>query len=379
MATADEKVKKQQEELAKQNNASGTESTSESLADKVQSGGTQPQATSANDVTGVKQQASTNTSSYASGFQEQLDDVMNRILNREKFSYDVNADALYNQYKDQYTNLGKQAMRDTMGQAAALTGGYGNTYALNAGQQAYNGYLSQLTDKIPELYNLAYTQYQNEGDNLKDAYSILNSREQQDYDRYQDKISQANNLSDDQRSLAQTQVNYLLQMGITPNDDLLAAAGYDQQYIDAILSTTAGTASGTSSYNPNAWLNADGSVNVKYIKKSSDWWQNYAAEHNLDPDTGALLSETPAGDTDTAATGGSGTDGKYTYKDVANLAADMQSKGATTSEIKELINGITGDSNLYETTAGSVLFVTGGAKKDAEALIKAYGGTSYGK
>ena len=379
MATADEKVKKQQEELAKQNNASGTESTSESLADKVQSGGTQPQATSANDVTGVKQQTSTNTSGYSSGFQEQLDDVMNRILNREKFSYDVNADALYNQYKDQYTNLGKQAMRDTMGQAAALTGGYGNTYALNAGQQAYNGYLSQLTDKIPELYNLAYTQYQNEGDDLKDAYSILNSREQQDYDRYQDKISQANNLSGDQRSLAQTQVNYLLQMGITPNDDLLAAAGYDQQYIDAILSTTAGTASGTSSYNPNAWLNADGSVNVKYIKKSSDWWQNYAAEHNLDPDTGALLSKTPAGDTDTAATGGSGTDGKYTYKDVANLAADMQSKGATTSEIKELINGITGDSNLYETTAGSVLFGTGGAKKDAEALIKAYGGTSYGK
>ena len=379
MATADEKVKKQQEELAKQNNASGTESTRESLADKVQSGGTQPQTTSANDVTGVKQQSTTNTSGYASGFQEQLDDVMNRILNREKFSYDVNVDALYNQYKDQYTNLGKQAMRDTMGQAAALTGGYGNTYALNAGQQAYNGYLSQLTDKIPELYNLAYTQYQNEGDDLKDAYSILNSREQQDYDRYQDKISQANNLSDDQRSLAQTQVNYLLQMGITPNDDLLAAAGYDQQYIDAILSTTAGTASGASSYNPNAWLNADGSVNVKYIKKSSDWWQNYAAEHNLDPDTGALLSKTPAGDTDTAATGGSGTDGKYTYKDVANLAADMQSKGATTSEIKELINGITGDSNLYETTAGSVLFGTGGAKKDAEALIKAYGGTSYGK
>ena len=332
MATADEKVKKQQEELAKQNNASGTESTSESLADKVQSGGTQPQTTSANDVTGVKQQASTNTSGYASGFQEQLDDVMNRILNREKFSYDVNADALYNQYKDQYTNLGKQAMRDTMGQAAALTGGYGNTYALNAGQQAYNGYLSQLTDKIPELYNLAYTQYQNEGDDLKDAYSILNSREQQDYDRYQDKISQANNLSDDQRSLAQTQVNYLLQMGITPNDDLLAAAGYDQQYIDAILSTTAGTASGTSSYNPNAWLNADGSVNVQYIKKSSDWWQNYAAEHNLDPDTGALLSKTPAGDTGNDTSNSTGSNSLYSQAVAIAKANGLDTSGFYTAE-----------------------------------------------
>ena len=332
MATADEKVKKQQEELAKQNNASGTESTSESLADKVQSGGTQPQTTSANDVTGVKQQTSTNTSGYSSGFQEQLDDVMNRILNREKFSYDVNADALYNQYKDQYTSLGKQAMRDTMGQAAALTGGYGNTYALNAGQQAYNGYLSQLTDKIPELYNLAYTQYQNEGDDLKDAYSILNSREQQDYDRYQDKISQANNLSDDQRSLAQTQVNYLLQMGITPNDDLLAAAGYDQQYIDAILSTTAGTASGTSSYNPNAWLNSDGSVNVKYIKKSSDWWQNYAAEHNLDPDTGALLSKTPAGDTGNDTSNSTGSNSLYSQAVAIAKANGLDTSGFYTAE-----------------------------------------------
>ena len=95
-----------------------------------------------------------------------LTNTMNDIENREKFSYDVNGDALYQQYKDQYTTQGKLAMMDTMGQAAAMTGGYGNSYAQSVGQQAYQGYLQQLTDKIPELYQLALNKYNSEGEEL---------------------------------------------------------------------------------------------------------------------------------------------------------------------------------------------------------------------
>ena len=126
---------------------------------------------------------------YKSQWQTQLNDAINKILNREKFSYDLNGDALYQQYKNQYMMQGQQAMMDTMGQAAALTGGYGNSYAQTAGQQAYNSHLQQLNDKIPELYQMALSKYQTEGQDMYDQYSLLAGQEEQDYGRYQDKIS----------------------------------------------------------------------------------------------------------------------------------------------------------------------------------------------
>ena len=61
---------------------------------------------------------------------------------------------------------GKLAMRDSMGKAAALTGGYGSTYSQQVGQQTYDAYLKDLSAIIPELYGQAYDQYQDEGDKL---------------------------------------------------------------------------------------------------------------------------------------------------------------------------------------------------------------------
>lgn len=125
---------------------------------------------------------------YSSKYQDSLNKAMDRILNREKFSYDLNGDMLYQQYKDQYTNLGKAAMKDTMGQAAMLTGGYSNSYANTAGAQAYQGYLGQLNDRIPELYSLALDKYDREGNDLLNQYSLLYDRENQDYSRYRDAV-----------------------------------------------------------------------------------------------------------------------------------------------------------------------------------------------
>lgn len=125
---------------------------------------------------------------YSSTYQDSLNKAMDRILNREKFSYDLNGDMLYQQYKDQYTNLGKAAMKDTMGQAAMLTGGYSNSYANTAGAQAYQGYLGQLNDRIPELYSLALDKYDREGNDLLNQYSLLYDRENQDYSRYRDAV-----------------------------------------------------------------------------------------------------------------------------------------------------------------------------------------------
>ena len=117
-----------------------------------------------------------------------VDAALQKILKRDKFQYDVNGDALYQQYKDRYMQQGKQAMMDTMGQAAALTGGYGNSYAQQVGQQTYQGYLQGLNDKVPELYQLALDRYNQEGTDLLNQYSLLADRSDTEYSRYRDSV-----------------------------------------------------------------------------------------------------------------------------------------------------------------------------------------------
>jgi peptidoglycan hydrolase-like protein with peptidoglycan-binding domain len=137
----------------------------------------------------LQQQLANKPGEYKSTWEGELKDTIAQILNREKFSYDLNGDALYQQYKDQYVNQGKLAMMDTMGQAAAMTGGYGNSYAQTVGQQAYQVYLQQLNDKIPELYQLALNQYNTEGQALYDQASLLAGMEEQEYSRYMDQLT----------------------------------------------------------------------------------------------------------------------------------------------------------------------------------------------
>ncbi len=136
----------------------------------------------------LEEQLAQKPGEYQSTWQDQLNETLQQILNREKFSYDLNGDALYQQYKDQYTTQGKMAMMDTMGQAQAMTGGYGNSYAQSVGQQAYQGHLQELNNKIPELYQLALSKYQMEGNELKDQYSMMAQQEDLDYGRYRDQL-----------------------------------------------------------------------------------------------------------------------------------------------------------------------------------------------
>lgn len=126
---------------------------------------------------------------YQSEWQTQLDDTIKKILNREKFSYDLNGDALYQQYKDKYIQQGKMAMGDAIGQASAMTGGYGSSYAQSVGQQAYQAQLDNLNDIVPELYQMAYDKYNQEGQDLYNQYAMLGDRENLDYGRYRDSMA----------------------------------------------------------------------------------------------------------------------------------------------------------------------------------------------
>ena len=125
---------------------------------------------------------------YADSYSGQLGDLYNKITNRNPFSYDASKDPLYQAYKDQYIQGGKLAMKDTMGQAAALTGGYSNTYGQQVGQQAYDAYLQNLGEVIPQLYNMAYQQYQDQGDALTKQYAMLGDLRDQEYNRYRDTL-----------------------------------------------------------------------------------------------------------------------------------------------------------------------------------------------
>lgn len=129
-----------------------------------------------------------------SGYSRQgdWDNILNQITNMKDFSYDVNGDALYQQYKDQYTTQGKMAMMDTMGQAAALTGGYGNSYAQSVGQQTYQGYMQQLTDKVPELYSLALSKYNSDKDDLYRQNDLHQNLFSNEYGMYRNAVSDYN-------------------------------------------------------------------------------------------------------------------------------------------------------------------------------------------
>lgn len=120
---------------------------------------------------------------------QQVTDALDKILNREKFSYNLNADPLYQQYKDQYMRGGKLAMQNTMGQAAQLTGGYGNSYAATAGNQAYQGYLTGLNDKVPDLYSLALSKYSSEGDAMRQNLGALQGMYDREYAEHDRKMS----------------------------------------------------------------------------------------------------------------------------------------------------------------------------------------------
>ena len=130
---------------------------------------------------------------YQSQWQPKMLETFDKIQNRQPFQYDINSDALYQQLKDQYSMLGNRAMMDTVGQQAALTGGYGNSYAQTAGQQAYQGYLQQLSNAMPDLYSMALSRYNAEGDALAQQYGMMADQENLDYARYRDLMADHEN------------------------------------------------------------------------------------------------------------------------------------------------------------------------------------------
>ena len=176
---------------------------------------------------------------YQSTWQDQLKDTANKIINREKFSYDLNGDALYKQYKDRYIQQGKQAMMDTMGQAQAMTGGYGNSYAQTVGQQTYQGYLQGLNDQVPQLYQIALDKYTREGADMRDNMNMMMQQDNIDYGRYRDQLA-------DQDAAYNKLMALMTGYRYQPTSEEMAAAGMTEAQMQAILGLNKTASSGSS-------------------------------------------------------------------------------------------------------------------------------------
>lgn len=193
---------------------------------------------------------------YVGTFDDQMKELYDRIQSRPGFQYDVNADPLYQAQKDRFIQGGKLAMKDTMGQAAALTGGYGSTYGQQVGQQAYDAQLQGLSDVIPELYGLAYQKYQDQGDDLLKQYGLLGDMRDTEYGRFRDELEDWNyqqelarqkeeteyNRQQDQEKTAYSRqqqayanlVALIKASGYNPTDAELAAAGLTREAASAL-------------------------------------------------------------------------------------------------------------------------------------------------
>ena len=128
---------------------------------------------------GLLQQLTSGRTSYT----DQIKELMGQIQNRDKFEYDVDSDTLFQQALASAMSSGKTAMQDTIGQASALTGGYGSTYATTAGNQAYNNFIQDAYNNLPEYYQMALEAYQMEGDEMYKQLGMLTDADATEYER----------------------------------------------------------------------------------------------------------------------------------------------------------------------------------------------------
>ena len=211
-----------------------------------------------NNAASVQSDAVKQARTLLAQYKTDRDDAWEQYINRDDFSYDLNSDALYQQYADQYARMGNMAMADTMGQAAALTGGYGNSYAQSAGQQTYQGYLQQLNDVVPELYGMAYDQYNQEGQDLLNQYAHYSDLYSQGYGEYQDALSQ-------QKDAAANLVT-LIAMGYKPTNAELTEAGMSRDQADVYAKYYQSVSEGGGEGHGKGWDNGDYETSV--VKKA---------------------------------------------------------------------------------------------------------------
>ena len=111
--------------------------------------------------------------------------IANQIENFKDFEYDPEKDIAYQVYKEQYMKNAQKAADDTWGRNAARSGGYANSAAMVASDQAYYNHMSDLNAVIPQLMDKAYNRYRDEKADLYDMLDMYGTpleHSKMDYD-----------------------------------------------------------------------------------------------------------------------------------------------------------------------------------------------------
>lgn len=142
-----------------------------------------------NNVTGP----SSSNSGYKSAYSDTVSGLLGKLSNYG--TYDPTTDATYQKAlatnTDYYTNLGKTAMSDTVGQVSARTGGLASSYATSAGAQAYNNYMQALDEKNLTLLDQGQSRFDSAKSDLYNLLSAYQGADNTDYSRYRDTVSDA--------------------------------------------------------------------------------------------------------------------------------------------------------------------------------------------
>lgn len=220
---------------------------------------------------------------YENAFAQQQKDLLDRILNREDFSWSKETDPQWSSYKKSYLREGDRATANALAQASAASGGRPSSYAVNAATQAGDYYATKLNDVIPTLYQQAYERYLDEYNmKLKDLNAV-NQQEQLDYAKYLDRLGQFNtdrgfayqNYADDYDRLrsqladvqGQDQIDYARYLDETSRQQ--TAQDSIRSQVDAIL------AAGGS---PSANLVSESGYSSEYVKALEDAYRKQEAE-----------------------------------------------------------------------------------------------------
>lgn len=282
---------------------------------------------------------------YQSQWQQQMNDLLAQYQNRKPFQYDINSDAMYQQMVDRYVQQGKQAMMDTMGQAAALTGGYGNSYAQTAGQQTYQGYLQGANDMLPQFYQMALDRYQNEGNQLLNQYNLMANQEDTAYSRYVDQVNRYYSDLDRLQGAYESERDY--DFGRFQNDQAFDYGMYtdeqNYQYQQERDSVTDSQWNQQWQYqqerdqlDDQRYTQKVAQAQVDYlISIGADVSDSLLAASGYDPSYIASIKAAQAAKA--AASGGGGGGGQMTSTQAALLAKRYLSAGETASEVKNAL------------------------------------------
>ncbi|MEG1491640.1 MAG: hypothetical protein RR394_05245 [Oscillospiraceae bacterium] len=122
---------------------------------------------------------------YESKYSGQISGTLDKITN-SKFDYNHETDPLYGSYKKEYTREGERATRDTLGNAAASSGGIASTAAVTAASQAGQYYGAKLADKVPELRQQKYNEFMQEKNADLAILNAMQNLDNSDYSKYSD-------------------------------------------------------------------------------------------------------------------------------------------------------------------------------------------------